>query len=150
MSTTQQKQTHPSPHPDGQKPTSEREPELRVVRPQDFDTDTRQTFGMQRLTAISSKLVGAQGISAGVTIIEKSIATGLHHHGSQETIIYVKSGQAKIRWGAQLEHEALIEAGSFAYIPPYLPHQEINPSADTVSEWLVVRNGPEPIIVNLD
>ncbi len=141
---------HPSLDLNGQELTGEREPGVRVVRPEAFDPDTTQTAGMQRLAAISRKLVGAQGICAGITVIEKNAATGLHHHGDQETVIYVKSGQAKVRWGAHLQQEALVQAGSFAYIPAYLPHQEINPSPDTVSEWVIVRNGPEPIVVNLE
>jgi uncharacterized RmlC-like cupin family protein len=150
MSPSPEEQTHPSLTPDGPRLTGEREPGVRVIRPEDFDQDTAQTSGMQRLAAISRKLVGAQGICAGITIIEKHVATGLHHHGNQETVIYVKSGQAKVRWGAHLQQEALVQAGSFAYIPAYLPHQELNPSPDTISEWVIVRNGPEPIVVNLD
>jgi uncharacterized RmlC-like cupin family protein len=150
MTTSPEEQFHPSLDPDGTGLNSEREPGVRVIRPEDFDTDTTQTSGMQRLAAISSKLVGAQGICAGITVIEKHAATGLHHHGNQETVIYVKSGQAQVRWGAHLQQEALVQAGSFAYIPAYLPHQELNPSPDTVSEWVIVRNGPEPIVVNLE
>ena len=120
------------------------------MRSEDFDADTAQTSGMQRFAAISSTLVGSQGICAGYTVIEKNVTTGWHHHGNQETIIYVKSGQAKVRWGPQLQQEALAQAGSFVYIPAFLPHQEINPSPDTVSEWVIVRNGPEAIVVNLE
>lgn len=150
MTTSPEEQTHPSLDLDAKELMRDGEPGVRVIRPEEFDADTAQTSGMQRLAAISSKLVGAQGICAGITVIEKNIATGLHHHGNQETVIYVKSGQAKVRWGAQLQQEALIQAGSFAYIPAYLPHQEINPSPDTVSEWVIVRNGPEPIVINLE
>jgi uncharacterized RmlC-like cupin family protein len=125
-------------------------PTVRVVRPEDFDADTAQTSGMRRFAAISHTLVGSQGIWAGYTIIEKQVTTSLHHHGNQETIIYVKSGQAKVCWGAQFQQEALAQAGSFVYIPAFLPHQEINPSPDTVSEWVIVRNGPEAIVVNLE
>lgn len=150
MTTSPEEQTHPTLDLGGTERNGEREPGVRVIRPEDFDADTTQTSGMQRLAAISRKLVGAQGICAGITIIEKNIATGLHHHGNQETVIYVKSGRAKIRWGARLQQETLVQAGSFAYIPAYLPHQESNPSPDTVSEWVVVRNGPEPIVVNLE
>ncbi len=128
----------------------ELQPTVRVVRSEDFDADTAQTSGMQRFAAISSTLVGSQGIWAGYTLIEKQVTTGLHHHGNQETVIYVKSGEAKVRWGAQLQQEALAQAGSFVYIPAFLPHQEINPSPDTVSEWVIVRNGPEAIVVNLE
>ncbi len=128
----------------------EPQPTVHVVRPEDFDADTAQTSGMQRFAAISRTLVGSKGIWAGYTIIEKQVTTGLHHHGNQETIIYVKSGQAKVRWGTQLHQEAFAPAGSFVYIPAFLAHQEINPSPDTDSEWVIVRNGPEAIVVNLE
>jgi uncharacterized RmlC-like cupin family protein len=150
MTTSPEEQIHPSFNPDGTGLNREREPGVRIIRPEDLDADTTQTPGMQRLAAISSKLVGAQGICAGITLIEKRAATGLHHHGNQETVIYVKSGQAQVRWGAHLQQDALVQPSSFAYIPAYLPHQELNPSSDTVSEWVVVRNGPEPIVVNLE
>lgn len=128
----------------------EAQPTVRLVRPEDFDAGTDQTSGMQRLAAISRTLVGSQGIWAGYTVIDQQATTGLHHHGEEETVIYVKSGQAKVRWGSQLQREVLAQAGSFVYIPAFLPHQEINPSADTVSEWVVVRNGPEAIVVNVE
>jgi uncharacterized RmlC-like cupin family protein len=40
--------------------------------------------------------------------------------------------------------------GDFIYVPPFVPHQEINASPDTVTEVVVVRSGQEPIVVNLD
>lgn len=63
-----------------------------------------------------------------IPLSRKNSATGLHHHGEQETVIYVKSGEVKVRWGTQLQQEVLAQAGSFVYIPAFLPHQEINPS----------------------
>ena len=152
MTSSTEEQSHPVLGNDlgAQHIQGEQQPTVRVVQPEDFDADTAQTSGMRRFAAISSTLVGSHGIWAGYTIIEKQVTTGLHHHGNQETIIYVKSGQAKVRWGHQLQQEALAQAGSFVYIPAFLPHQEINPSPDTVSEWVIVRNGPEAIVVNLE
>jgi uncharacterized RmlC-like cupin family protein len=152
MSSSAEEQAHPVLGDDlqAQRIQGEQQLTVRVVRLEDFDADTAQTSGMRRFAAISSTLVGSQGIWAGHTMIEKQVSTGLHHHGNQETVIYVKSGQAKVRWGSQLQQETLAQAGSFVYIPAFLPHQEINPSPDTVSEWVIVRNGPEAIVVNLE
>ena len=151
MTRSAEEQTHPSLDDD---PAAQQQhtpqPEVRVMRPEDFDANTAQTAGMRRFAAISSTLVGSQGIWAGYTVIEKNVTTGLHHHGNQETVIYVKSGQAKVRWGAHLQQEALAPAGSFVYIPAFLPHQELNPSPETVAEWIIIRNGPEAIVVNLE
>jgi uncharacterized RmlC-like cupin family protein len=130
---------------------SRREPagEVRVVKPPEFDANTPQTPGMQRKAAISQHLAGSVGLWAGVTVVAPGIASGVHHHGALETIIYVVSGEATIRWGTQMEHEATVGPGDFIYVPPYVPHQEINSSLDTPSEWVIVRNAQEPVVVNL-
>ncbi|MEO7002585.1 MAG: cupin domain-containing protein [Ktedonobacterales bacterium] len=124
--------------------------EVRVVRPLAFDANTPQTPGMQRVAAISQRLAGSVGLWAGVTVVAPGTASGVHHHGALETIIYVVSGQAAIRWGAGMEHEAAVGPGDFIYVPPFVAHQEINPSADTPSEWVIVRNAQEPVVVNLE
>jgi len=123
---------------------------VRVVKPDQFDANTPQTPGMQRVAAISRQLVGSNGLWAGVTVVAPQIASGVHHHGALETIIYVVSGHGKIRWGAKLEHEQEVEPGDFIYVPPFVPHQEINPSPDTSSQWVIVRNAQEPVVVNLE
>ncbi|MBA2394470.1 MAG: cupin domain-containing protein [Ktedonobacteraceae bacterium] len=122
---------------------------VRVVKPAQFDANTPQTPGMQRAAAISRELAGSQGIWAGVTVVAPHIASGKHHHGELETVIYVVSGRGKIRWGDALEFEESVEPGDFIYVPPFVPHQEINPG-DTPSQWVIVRNSQEPIVVNLE
>ncbi len=49
--------------------------------------------------------------------------TGAHHHGELESVIYV---------------------------PPFVPHQEINASREESLVCILVRSGREPIMVNLD
>ncbi len=122
---------------------------VRVIRPHQFDSNTAQTPGMQRVAAVSRELAGSKGIWAGVTVVEPHIASGKHHHGELETVIYVVSGHGRIRWGDNLEYEEDVEPGDFIYVPPFVPHQEINPS-DTPSQWVIVRNSQEPIVVNLE
>ena len=78
------------------------------------------------------------------------VASGVHHHGESETVIYVVSGRGKIRWGERMEFEQEVEPGDFIYVPPFAPHQEINASPDTPSQWVIVRNTQEPIVVNLE
>ena len=43
-----------------------------------------------------------------------------------ESIIYVVRGKARMRWGEHLEFVAEAGPGDFIYVPPYVPHQEIN------------------------
>jgi uncharacterized RmlC-like cupin family protein len=40
--------------------------------------------------------------------------------------------------------------GDFIFVPPYVPHQEINADPAQPVEAVVVRSGQEPIVVNLD
>jgi uncharacterized RmlC-like cupin family protein len=40
--------------------------------------------------------------------------------------------------------------GDFIYVPPFVPHQEINASPDDELSCVVARSGQEPIVVNLD
>lgn len=123
---------------------------VRVVRPHEFDSNTPQTPGMQRVAAVSRELAGSSGIWAGVTVVAPNTASGIHHHGEIETVIYVVSGHGRIRWGDNMEFQEDVEPGDFIYVPPFVPHQEINASPDTPSEWVIVRNSQEPIVVNLE
>jgi uncharacterized RmlC-like cupin family protein len=64
-------------------------------------------------------------------------------------VIYVVSGHGRIRWGDALEFTEDVEPGDFIYVPPFVPHQEINPAGEP-SQWVIVRNSQDPIVVNLD
>ena len=75
---------------------------------------------------------------------------GAHHHGPVESIIYVVSGRARMRWGERLEYVAEAGPGDFIYVPPDDPHQEINAEASQPLSCVVVRSGQEPVVVNLD
>jgi uncharacterized RmlC-like cupin family protein len=104
---------------------------------------------MHRLAAVSHVLVESEALWAGVMLAEPGTASTVHHHGPLETVVYVLSGRSKVRWGPRLEHDVDLEPGDFVFVPPYMPHQEINPSPDQPTQWVVVRSGGEAIIVNL-
>ena len=55
-----------------------------------------------------------------------------------------------MRWGDRLELSDEACAGDFIYVPPYVPHQEINADPNNTCEAVVVRNGQEPVVVNLE
>jgi len=60
------------------------------------------------------------------------------------------SAAARMRWGDRLEFCDEADPGDFIYVPPYVPHQEINARSDMPCEAVIVRSGLEPIVVNLD
>ena len=59
-------------------------------------------------------------------------------------------GRARMRWGERLEYVAEADPGDFIYVPPYVPHQEINARTDEPLECVLVRSDQEPVVVNLD
>jgi uncharacterized RmlC-like cupin family protein len=122
---------------------------IRVIKPLQLASHLPQTAGMRRLAAVSHALAGSRKLWAGVVLVDPNSASAVHHHGPQETVVYVAEGRAKVRWGKRLEQENELEAGDFLFIAPFLPHQEINPSRDRPAYWVVVRSDPEPVVVNL-
>jgi uncharacterized RmlC-like cupin family protein len=82
--------------------------------------------------------------------VDAKAKTGPHHHGDLETVIYVLNGIARLRWGERLEFEAEASAGDFIYVPPYVPHQEINPSPDLQLQCVLARSGQKGLVFNLE
>jgi uncharacterized RmlC-like cupin family protein len=123
---------------------------VRVIAGCELDPNTPQTAGMHREAAITRARVGAEKLWAGTVRIDPDAKTGAHHHGALESIIYVVRGRARMRWGERLEFMAEAGPGDFIYVPPYVPHQEINASAGEPLECVVVRSDQEPVVVNLD
>jgi uncharacterized RmlC-like cupin family protein len=123
---------------------------VRVVRADELDVNTPQTPGMNRAAAITAARTGAEKLWAGTVVIHPDAKTGAHHHGSLESVIYVVSGRARMRWGERLEFTAEAGPGDFIYVPPFVPHQEINARPDAPLSCVVVRSGQEPVVVNLD
>ncbi len=123
---------------------------VKVIPGNQLDPNTPQTPGMDRKAAINFARVGAQKIWAGTVTIEANAKTGAHHHGSLESVIYVLKGRARMRWGERLEFLAEAGPGDFIFVPPYVPHQEINASTDDPLECVVIRSDNEAVVVNLD
>jgi uncharacterized RmlC-like cupin family protein len=122
---------------------------VRVIPGDKLDPNTAQTPGMYRQAAINLARVGAQKIWAGTVRIEPNAKTGAHHHGALESVIYVVRGRARMRWGEKLEFVAEAGPGDFIFVPPYVPHQEINADPGEPLECVLVRSDNEAVVVNL-
>lgn len=125
------------------------EPTIRVVTAGERSTDTPQTPGLLREVAFDSRNPDAKVLSGFVSMVRPGAATAAHHHGDQETILYVLRGRARFRWGPRLENVTEAGVGDFVFIPAEIVHQEINASAEEETSWVVVRSNPDPIVVNL-
>ena len=105
---------------------------VKVIPGDQLDPNTAQTPGMNRAAAINA-----------------NAKTGAHHHGHLESVIYVVKGRARMRWGEKLEFTAEAGPGDFIFVPPYVPHQEINASSDETLECVLVRSDNEAVAINL-
>ena len=123
---------------------------VRIIRGSELDPNTPQTAGMSRAAAITQARTGASKLWAGTVVVEPNAKTGAHHHGEVETVLYVVRGRARMRWGDKLEFVDEAGPGDFIYVPPFVPHQEINARRDEPVECVIVRSGQEPVVVNLD
>ena len=65
-------------------------------------------------------------------------------------ITHAKAGATTLWAGTMVvQPDAKTGPGDFIYVPPYVPHQEINADPEKPCEAVVVRNGQEPVVVNL-
>src|SRR5512133_838094 len=131
---------------------------VRVIPGNQLDGNTAQTPGMDRKAAINFARVGAQKLWAGTVTIHANAKTGAHHHGHLESVIYIVKGRARMRWGDHLEFTAEAGPGDFIYVPPYVPHQEINASPTEALDCLLgrgefqgrdVRKQPRVVLLDL-
>src|SRR6201989_2686391 len=123
---------------------------VKIVHADELDLNTPQTSGMTRAAAINHAKAGANTLWAGTMVVQPNAKTVPHHHGELETVLYVVKGRVRMRWGDRLELSDEAGAGDFIYVPPYVPHQEINADPNKPVECVVVRSGQEPIVINLD
>lgn len=134
----------PMPQPDW------REQGVRIVHGDQLDHATPQTAGMDRAAAITRASAGATKLWAGTVTIHPNAQTGAHHHGPLESVIYVISGRARMRWGDRLEFMAEAGPGDFIFVPPFVPHQEINARENEPLVCVLVRSDQEPVVINLE
>lgn len=98
---------------------------VRVVHADALDINTPQSPGMNRAAAINLA------------------KTGTRHHRALESVIYVVSGRARMRWGERLGYVAEAGLGDFIFVPPFVLHQEINASTD--QEAVMVNLAVDPV-----
>jgi uncharacterized RmlC-like cupin family protein len=113
--------------------------QVQPVRP-DREVMTRQR--LPYFIGISGNTVGASGLSMHLVVIPPGARAEPHIHVGYETGIYVLEGTVCTRWGPSLEHEVISRAGEFLFVPPGVPHEAINLSADMPARAVVARNHP--------
>lgn len=122
---------------------------VRVVRAAAL-RDAKEPDGTGRTTVFDYDGSGGTRTWIGSVVLGPKVKTGGHHHGRHEVSLCVVKGRTEIRWGERLEFVADLEPGDWAYFPPYVPHQEHNPSETEPLEIIAVRSDNERIFEKLD
>jgi uncharacterized RmlC-like cupin family protein len=91
---------------------------------------------------VSDRTAGAKGLCMHLVIIPPGGKATPHYHNGYETAIYIVEGRAETRYGPNLEHSSINEAGDFLFIPPNVPHQPVNLSETEQVIAVVARNDP--------
>ena len=102
------------------------------------------TAGMDRFTALESDTIWAGGART-----QPAMVSGWHHHGEQETVIYVLSGTLRMEFGPGGRETFEATPGDFVHVPVGAIHRESNPS-DEPADLIAVRWGPGPSVVNVE
>jgi uncharacterized RmlC-like cupin family protein len=88
-------------------------------------------------------------IWAGVAPTAPGMTSGWHHHGNNETTVYVETGTFRVEFGSHGTDVCEGHPGDFVFVPPNVVHRESNPS-DEESRLIVVRAGSDQPTYNVD
>jgi uncharacterized RmlC-like cupin family protein len=110
-----------------------------TVRPQGTHLTKQQ---LPNFKGISAATAGSKHLCMHLVVIPPGGRATAHYHDGYETTIYIIQGRAETKYGANLEHSTLNEAGDFLFIPPNLPHQPVNLSNTEEVIAVVARNDP--------
>ncbi|MVU78074.1 cupin domain-containing protein [Nocardia sp. ET3-3] len=109
---------------------------------------TAQSGGAVRMSGVSPQHTPATRIWYGKVTNEPGYRSLPHHHGEAETGGYVLSGVGRIYYGENYREYLDMSEGDFVFVPPYMPHVEVNMSTTDKLVWLTCRT-PDNIVVNL-
>ncbi len=111
--------------------------------------DTAQSGGAVRVSGVSVAHTPATKIWFGKVSNEPGYRSLPHHHGEAETGGYVLKGNARIYFGDGFAEYVDMSEGDWVFVPPFMPHVEVNMSTTEELIWLTTRT-PDNIVVNLD
>ncbi|KAJ9137060.1 hypothetical protein NKR23_g9340 [Pleurostoma richardsiae] len=120
---------------------------VRITKANDVKTNHGQTEGMIRQSAVVN-ISPNQQIVGTLMRAQPHSSSGVHHHGTQDTIVYAVSGSGLIVSEGGGKRDRL-DPGDWAIIPQGREHQEANDGDDEVV-WVICRApGGLPEVVNL-
>ncbi|WP_048645682.1 cupin domain-containing protein [Nitratireductor soli] len=119
-----------------------------VTRANELSDKTGQSGDCVRRSGVSPQHTPATKIWFGQVSNEPGFRSPPHHHGDAETGGYVLSGHGRIYFGEGYREYVDMLPGDFVFVPPNMPHVEVNMSTTDELIWLTCRT-PDNIVVNL-
>ncbi|OCW56012.1 cupin domain-containing protein [Hoeflea olei] len=119
-----------------------------ITRKHELDNNTGQSGDCVRKSGVSPQHTPATKIWFGRVSNEPGFRSPPHHHGEAETGGYVLKGKGRIYFGKDFTQFVDMEEGDFVFVPPFMPHVEVNMSTEDELVWLTART-PDNIVVNL-
>jgi uncharacterized RmlC-like cupin family protein len=113
------------------------------------DRGTGQSGGAHRISGVSPQNTPATRIWFGKVSNDPGFRSLPHHHGEAETGGYLLKGHGRIYFGKDYAEYVDMTEGDFVFVPPYMPHVEVNMSTSEELVWLTTRT-PDNIVVNLE
>lgn len=110
--------------------------------------NTSQSGGLAITTGVGPQHTPATRLWFGKASNAPGFRSLPHHHGEAETGAYLLSGRARIFFGKDYQKYLDLSDGDFMFVPPHIPHLEVNMSTSEELLWIVCRS-PENIVVNL-
>lgn len=89
---------------------------------------------------VSAATVGARQLSLSLTAFAPGDSTAAHAHDGFETAIYAARGNVELYYGPRLERSAVVEEGSFCFIPAGVPHKAYNLSDSEPALFVTARS----------
>jgi uncharacterized RmlC-like cupin family protein len=108
--------------------------QVRVVSPRDRKPGP-PTPGMDRQQAFFTDIMWA-----GIVRTDPGMASGWHHHGEYDTVVYILTGSLKMESGPNGADIVEAGPGDFVMVPKGVVHRESNPSVEH-ADIVVFRAG---------
>src|SRR5690606_13494321 len=119
-----------------------------VTRGGTEDERTAQSGDCVRVSGVSPQHTPATKIWFGRVSNEPGHRSPPHHHAEAETGGYVLKGRGRIYFGDGYKEYVDMSEGDFVFVPPFMPHVEVNMSTTDELVWLTART-PDNLVVNL-
>jgi uncharacterized RmlC-like cupin family protein len=98
---------------------------------------------------VREQAIAVNGLWSGLVRSAPGATSGWHHHGENDTSVYVIDGNVRIEFGPGGAQAVDAGPGDFIHIPKHVVHRESNPGSTTAQE-VVTRSGTGPPTINVD